>query len=194
MNNSSDWLDSITKQIDLLKNTLSEKNYKKYKLRLLLCIAERVTQFYPVCGQCQIFQQDITTLVQDIGNLTQLPDKNRQKSYFKTIDNITRHLQKQHKLVNEGYYIGIGMAIGSGIGIALGAALEKVGGGIPIGVGVGLAIGAALDAKAKREGRILCPKEAKAKAATSINFKIIAIILGLLALVGLAVLFFLRSS
>ena len=194
MNSQSDWLNSIQKQIDTLKDTLSEKHYKKYKLRLLLCIAERVTQFYPVCGQCQIFQKDITTLVQDIGNLTQLPDKNRQKSYFKTIDKVTNHLQKQHKLVNEGYYIGIGMAIGSGIGVALGAALEKVGGGIPIGVGIGLAIGAALDAKAKREGRILCPKEAKAKAANSFNFKIIAIILGLLALLGLAIFFFLRSS
>jgi len=194
MNSKSDWLNSIQKQIALLKDTLSEKDYKKYKLRLLLCIAERVTQFYPTCGQCQIFQQDISTLIQDVGNLTQLADKERQKSYLKSIDKITNHLQKQHKLVNEGYYIGIGMAIGSGIGVALGAALEKFGGGIPIGVGIGIAIGAALDAKAKREGRILCPKEAKVKAATSVNFKIIAIILGLLALVGLAVLFFLRSS
>jgi len=171
MNSKSDWLNSIKKQIDLLKGTSSEKDYKKYKLRLLLCIAERVARFYPECGQCQIFQQDISTLVQDIGNLTQLPDKDRKKSYFKTIDNITKHLQKQHKLVNEGYYIGIGMAIGSGIGVALGAALEKVGGGIPIGVGTGLAIGTALDAKAKKDDRILCLRQAKAEAATSFNFK-----------------------
>ena len=193
MNNKSDWLDSIKKQIALLKDTLSEKNYKKYKLSLLLCIAERVTQFYPICGQCQILQQDISTLTQDVGNLVQLADKERQKSYFRTIDKISKHLQKQHKLVNEGYYLGIGMAIGSGIGVALGAALEKIGGGIPIGVGIGLAIGVALDAKAKKEGRILCPKEAKV--ATSMNFKTIAIILGLLVLAGLAALLFsLRSS
>ena len=85
------------------------------------------------------------------------------------------------------------MAIGSGIGVALGAALEQIGGGIPIGIGIGLAIGAALDAKAKKEGRILCPKETKA--ATSVNFKTIAIILGLLVAAGLAaLLFFLRFS
>jgi len=191
MKNKSDWLDGIKKQIDLLRDTLSERDYKKYKLRLLLCIAERVTQFYPECGQCQIFQQDISALIQDIGNLVQLADKERQKSYFKSMDKITKHLQKQHKLVNEGYYMGIGTAIGAGIGVALGAILEQFGGGIPIGVGIGLAFGAALDAKAKKEGRILCPKETKP--ATSINFKIIAIVLGLLVLAGLAAFLFLRS-
>jgi hypothetical protein len=192
MNVRSDWLNNIQKQIDLQRDTLSEKDYKKYKLRLLLCIAERVDQFYPTCGQCQIFQQDISTIVQDIGNLTQFTDKTRQKSYFKTIDNISKHLQKQHKLVNEGYYLSIGMAIGSGIGVALGAALEKFGGGLPIGVGIGIAIGAALDAKAKKESRILCPKESKA--ASSVNFKVIAIILGLLVLAGLAAFLFFQQN
>ncbi|MFC2032305.1 hypothetical protein ACFLUS_02915 [Chloroflexota bacterium] len=191
MNNKSDWLDGIKRQITLLKDTLSEKDYKKYKLPLMLCLAERVTQFYDECGQCQILQQDISALTQDVGNLTQLADKERQKSYFKSIDKITNHLQKQHKLVNEGYYMGIGIAIGSGIGVALGVALEQIGGGIPIGVGIGLAIGAALDAKAKKEGRILCPKETKTT--TSMNFKILAIVLGLLVAAGLAAFFFFQQ-
>ncbi|MFC1955811.1 hypothetical protein ACFLWZ_04705 [Chloroflexota bacterium] len=191
MNNKSDWLDGIKKQVNMLKDTLSEKYFKKYKLYLLLCLAERVTQFYDECGQCQIFQQDLSALIEDVGNLTQLADKERQKSYFKSMDKITNHLQKQHKLVNEGYYMGIGIAMGSGIGVALGVALEQIGGGIPIGVGIGLAIGAALDAKAKKEGRILCPKEPKT--ATSINPKIIAIVLGLLLLAGLAAFLFFRQ-
>lgn len=159
MRNQSDWLNNTKGQIGLLKDTLGDKGYKKYKLPLLLCVAERVTQFYPQCGQCQIFQRDISGLIQDIVSLTQFPDKDRQKSYFNTIRRIVQHLRKQHKLVNEGYYMGIGIAIGSGLGVALGAAMRQVGGGIPIGVGIGLAIGAALDAKAKKEGRILCQKE-----------------------------------
>ena len=88
--------------------------------------------------------------------------------------------------------MGIGIAIGSGIGVVLGAVLEQFGGGLPIGIGSGLAIGAALDAKAKREGRILCPKEAKT--ATSINYKKIAIILGVMVLAGLAAYMFFRRS
>jgi hypothetical protein len=193
MSNRNDWLDDINRQIILYKDTLSEKEYKKYKLRLLLCLAERVPQFSHECGQYQMFQQDISTLVQDVGNLIHLTDKQRQKVYFKSMDKITNHLQKQHKLVNEGYYMGIGIAIGSGIGVALGAALEQFGGGIPIGVGIGLAIGAALDAKAKKEGRILCPKETASASNTNRNLKILAIILGPLVLAGLAAFFFFRQ-
>ena len=194
MNGDSDWLNNIKKKIDPLKDTLSDKDYRKFKLRIVLCIAERLTEFYPVCGECQILQQDLSTLVQDIPNLISLQDKNRQKSYFQTIDKITRHLQKQHKLVPEGYYMGIGMAIGSGIGVALGAAFEQIGGGIPIGVGIGLAIGSALDAKAKREGRILCPKETgQSITSANLNIKVIAIILGVLVLAGLAAFFIFRQ-
>ena len=143
MNGNSDWIANIKKQIDELILSLSEKEYSKYKLRLLLCIAERLDEFSPICGECQIYQQDIVTLIHDIPNLINLRDKERQKSYYRTIEKISRHLQKQHKLVPEGYYIGIGMAIGSGIGVALGAVFEQIGGGIPIGVGIGLAIGSA---------------------------------------------------
>lgn len=192
MTNKNEWLDGIKKQLNLLKDTLSERDYKKYKLRLLLCLAERVTQFFDECGKCQIFQKDISALIQDVGNLVQLSDKQRQKSYFKSMDNITNHLQKQHKLVNEEYYMAIGIAIGAGFGVALGVAFEQIGGGIPIGAGIGLAIGAALDAKAKKEGRILCPKETSTTA-SAMNFKIIAIILGLLVLAGLAAFFFFRQ-
>ena len=193
MNSRSDWFNNIQKQIDELKGTLSDKDYNKFKLRFLLCIAERLDEFSPTCGECQILQQDISVLVQDIPTLISLRDKERQKSYFRTIDKISKHLQKQHKLVPEGYYIGIGMAIGSGIGVALGAAFEQVGGGIPIGVGIGLAIGSALDAKAKKEGRILCPKEPKGST-TSLNVKVIAIVIGILVLAGLAVLLFFLQS
>jgi len=88
--------------------------------------------------------------------------------------------------------MGIGIAIGSGLRVALGAATRQVGGGIPIGVRIGLAIGAALDAKAKKEGRILCQKEPEA--ATSVNNKVIAIILGLLVLAGLAAFLFFQQK
>jgi F0F1-type ATP synthase assembly protein I len=158
MNDKSDWLDGIRRQVDLLRDTLSERDYRKFKLRLLICFAERVAEFCGECGECQVFQKDISALVQDMGNLVQLADKERQKSYFKSMDKIANHLQKQHKLVNAGYYMIIGIVIGSGIGVALGAAMDHVAFGIPIGVGIGLAIGAALDAKAMKEGRTLCPR------------------------------------
>jgi hypothetical protein len=193
MNIKYNWYDDISKQIDQLKLTLNEKDYKKYKLGMLLCLAERIAEFSPECGQCQIFQQDISTLTQDVGNTIQLADKGKRKAHLKTINDITNHLRKQHKLVTEGYYMGIGIAIGTGLGVALGAAMPNIGAGIPIGVGIGMAIGAALDAKAKKEGRVLCPSE---KATASINRTKLMIIIGLGVLVaaGLVAFMLIRRS
>jgi hypothetical protein len=129
-----------------------------------------------------MFQQDISTLVKEIGNMSQMTDKERSKSYFKSINRIVGHLQKQHKLVNEGQYLGMWMGIGTAIGVAIGAAIGIVGAGIPIGVGLGVAMGAALDAKAKKEGRIICPKE---NASSPQKSKALIIGLGVLVLGGL---------
>jgi hypothetical protein len=185
----SGWFNNISKQINELKGTLSEKDYKKYKLPMLLCVAERITQFSSECGQCQMFQQDVSNIVQEVGNLVQMGNKEKQKAYSKSMNQIIGHLQRQHKLVTEGYYIGICMVIGSGIGVAFGAVMDNAAGGIPIGVGIGLAIGATLDIKAKKEGRILCPRETTSSQRSG---KVLVIILGVLVLVGLVGFFLYR--
>lgn len=151
----SDWYNRIDREISSYKDTLSKKDYKKYKLDLLLRVAKRVDSFSPACGECQLFQQEITRLTQDLGNLVQMPNKESRKSYLKTINNIVKHLQKGHKLVTEGQNMGHWIAIGSGIGVAIGAGADNVGVGIPIGIAIGLAIGRYLDAKAKKEGKVI---------------------------------------
>jgi hypothetical protein len=188
----SDWYDDIAKRIGEIKSTLNEKDYKKYKLDLFLCVAQRVAEFSTVCTECHTFQQDITSLNRDMSNLVQIGDKEGRKAYFKSLNKVIGHLQRQHKLVTEGYYMGLGMALGSGLGVAIGAAMDNVGTGIPIGVGCGIAIGAFLDAKAKKEGRILCPRE-------SVRFSkaalVLLVVVGLLALGGiLAFVLFNRSA
>lgn len=179
MKSRDDWYDGVVKKIGELGSTLSERDYKKYKLDLLLCVAQRIGEFSNECPQCQAFRQDITALAQDAGNVVQIADRESRKAYFKAINSIIGHLQRQHKLVTEGYYIGICMAVGSGLGMALGAAMDNVGSGIPIGVGIGVAVGVALDAKAKKEGRILCPREATRSSKT------VFVLLGLLGLLVL---------
>ena len=151
----SRWYEDIAKEISQHKDWLTQKDYKKYKLDLLLRLSARVDDFSNQCGQCQLLQQDMSRLIQDLSYLIQMPNKEKRKSYFKTINNITKHLQKQHKLVNEGYYMGIGIAIGVGIGAALGAALGNPGIGPAIGIALGVAIGKYLDNKAKKEGRVI---------------------------------------
>ena len=151
----SDWYNKIVREISPYKDSLSKKDYKKYKLDLLLRVAKRVDGFSYTCGECQVFQQEITRLTQDLGNLIQIPDKEKRKSYLKAINNIIKHLRKQHKLVTAGYYLGICMSIGTGVGIAIGAALGNPGIGPAIGIALGVAVGSYLDRKAKKEGRVI---------------------------------------
>ena len=68
---------------------------------------------------------------------------------------MVKHLQKQHKLITEGQYVGIGMLVGGGVGTALGAVLENPALGTAIGTVLGLAVGTYLDRKAKKEGKII---------------------------------------
>jgi len=154
METHSRWYDDTVKAIDSYQDTLTKKEAKKYKLDFFLRIAGRVAGFSEECGRCQIFQQEITQHVQNLGNLSLLSQGTRQ-NYGRAIKNMVRHLQQDHKLITKGHYVGLGTSIGTGLGVAIGAAMGNVGSGIPIGIGIGVAIGIYLDSKAKKEGRVI---------------------------------------
>ncbi|MFC1982814.1 hypothetical protein ACFLV5_03415 [Chloroflexota bacterium] len=156
METQNEWYNRTAKAIDFQKDALSKRAYKKYKLDLLLRIAGRVDDFSSYCGECQAFKGEITGLIEELGNLVQLSDtKERRRSYNKTISGMVKHLQKTHKLVSAGQNVGIWMAIGTGIGVAIGTALDNSGVGPALGIGIGLAIGSYLDKKAKEEGKVI---------------------------------------
>jgi hypothetical protein len=149
------WHRETTEKISSYQSSLSKKEQKKYQLDLLQRVTRRVAGFYDECGECQLFQQEITAYVNELGNMVQLSDNISRKRYAKRLKQTVRHLQSQHKLVPKGYYVGIWTSIGTGIGVAIGAGMGTVGAGIPIGIGIGVAIGMMLDAKAKREDRVI---------------------------------------
>ena len=151
----SDWYNRTATEINLYQDTLNKKDSKKYKLDLLLRVADRVDDFSSYCGECQMFQQEVTTLAQDLGNLIQLPGKERRKNHIKQIDHIVKHLKKEHKLITEGYYRGMGMIMGPAIGTGIGAAFENLSIGVAAGIAIGLAIGSYLDKKAEKEGKVI---------------------------------------
>lgn len=151
----SRWHQEIAQTIHSYQDTLSKKEQKRYKLDLLERVSRRVAEFSPQCGECQLFQQEISEYVGELGNLTQTHNKARLKYYLKKLDRMVKHLQSQHKLVPQGHHVGIWMAIGTAIGVAIGAGMDNVGAGIPIGTAIGVGVGMMLDARAKKEDRVI---------------------------------------
>jgi len=149
------WHKETTEKINSYQSSLSKKEQKKYQLDLLTRVTGRVAGFYDECGECQLFQQEITAYVNELGNMIHLSDNIRRKQYGKRLKQTVRHLKDQHKLVPKGHYVGIWTSIGTGIGVAIGAGMDSVGAGIPIGIGIGVGIGMMLDARAKREDRVI---------------------------------------
>ena len=149
------WHKETIEKISTYQGSLSKKGQKRFQLDLLARVTRRVAEFHDECGECQLFQQEITAYVNDLGNMVHLDDNVRRKKYGKRLKQMVRHLQGQHKLVPKGHYVGIWTSIGTGIGVAIGAGKDSVGGGIPIGIGIGVAVGMMLDAKAKREDRVI---------------------------------------
>lgn len=72
---------------------------------------------------------------------------------------ITKLLEKNHKLVTKNYYRNLWMVLGmSAIGLPFGASIGNMGLlgiGLPIGMVIGLALGSGMDKKASKEGRQL---------------------------------------
>ncbi len=62
------------------------------------------------------FSDRYKKIAEHLGNLIQ-SSKEECKIYFRTIDNIIKHLQKNHKLILEEENLGIWIAIGVTIGI-----------------------------------------------------------------------------
>jgi hypothetical protein len=152
----SEWYGHVEKEVGRYRESLSQKDYKKYRLDMLVRVAGRVDDFSATCGECQILKQDITTLLQDLNYVSGMSAaREKRRIYLKKIDNIIKHLKKKHRLVNEGEYMGIWTAMGTAIGVAIGAGSENISIGIPIGVAIGIAVGAYLDRKAKKEDRVI---------------------------------------
>ncbi len=155
----SQWYNRIATEIGQYQITLGEKGAKQYKLDMLRRVARRVDEFSDTCGECQALKQEITSLMQELSLLVQMPGKEGFKNHIKAVNKLVEHLKKVHKLVDKGHYlgmgIGIGMVIGAGLGGALGAAMDNPGIGTAIGVALGVAIGMYLDRKARQEGRVI---------------------------------------
>ena len=156
----NNWYRGIVKEVTTYKDRLPKRDYKNYKLDLLLRIAKRVADYSPNCSECQNFQGELTKLAEDLGDLHS--SKEKRKDYFKVIDTFTKHLQKSHKLITEGKnfktWTIIGFLVGSFVlGTIFRAAGMSMGfsNGLIIGLILGGLIGIVLDTVAKKRGKVI---------------------------------------
>ena len=111
--------------------------------------------FSDLCEECRSNKEIISNLAGDIRNIIQFSDKEGSKFHLKTIDDITKHLQKKHKLVTKGQYVSLFSSIGLAVGMGAGFATDNAGIGTAIGTLVCFLIGLYLDYKAKKEDRVI---------------------------------------
>jgi len=154
LNYQNDWYKYIVNEINKYKDIFSPRQYKIYKLDLLLRISKRIQDFSPDCRKCQNIKTEINKLVEMLENIIKSSREER-RGYFDSIDNIVKHLKEKHKLISEGQNIALWLPLGICFGAPFGIIFDNIALGIPIGMVIGVAIGVSLDAKAKKEGRVI---------------------------------------
>ncbi|MFA1819702.1 hypothetical protein ACDX78_05805 [Virgibacillus oceani] len=149
-------VDKLKTILNELGKTVDEEIAKKLELEKCDRIIQKLSSFSPDCEACDQHFIDLEN------HIMQLRDKSDQlteediKQHKQIIDDISAHLQKEHKLVTKGYYLSIYISMGAGIGVVLGLLVfDNIGLGLPIGFGIGVAIGAGLDADAEKKGMVL---------------------------------------
>ncbi len=145
---------SIESRIAALNAEITLKDQKRLRLNMVVRVGGRLDSLSIGCETCIGHHPAMDRLVDSIKDVNTwgLPEW---KAYYRSLDDIIKHLKTAHQLVEEGEHLtmwtGIGVAIGAGIGAALG----QVALGAGLGVVFGVAVGGMLDALAHKQGRVI---------------------------------------
>lgn len=146
-------VEDLYKSLEEIISTVDKQVVSKLEIDKCKRIINRLSSF---STECEVCYQHFTDLEKHV---TTLKDKKSEltaddiKHHKQFVSNISSHLQKHHKLVPSGYYLGIYMSIGTSLGIVFGLVLfDNIALGLPLGIGIGVAIGSGLDADVKKKG------------------------------------------
>ena len=105
MQDHNGWFDNITKEINRQKEHFSPREYKVFKLDMLIRISKRLNDFFPDCIDCQNIKREMEIITGSLDNLVH-SSREEQKNYFNAIDNMVSHLKEKHNLISEGQNLG----------------------------------------------------------------------------------------
>lgn len=130
----------------------TEKEKKNYKIDAAVRLFEKLA-----LDQKQEWEIDFNGLIKILIE-KEMTDKQILKSFRKRYNALATEVRKKYGYVEKGYLQGNAMALGIGVGVAIGSAFITVnsafiGVGIALGVAVGLAIGSKQEQDAKTQGK-----------------------------------------
>ena len=155
METENKWCDEIAAKIDEQKEKFSEKDFKRYRLDVLVRAAKRAEALSADCEECERLKADFMRLADGVGELARTTKEAARRSHLRGVQAVMKHLAKQHKLTCEGDYTNCGLVLGMGIGLAIGASMDNIATGVSVGLCLGLVIGALWEADAKKKGRMI---------------------------------------
>jgi F0F1-type ATP synthase assembly protein I len=148
--------DKLKTMLEKLENTVDEGTSKKLELEKCHRIIQKLSSFSADCEACEQYFADWESHILQIRDRADQLREEDVTQHKQKKDNISAHLQKEHKLVTSGYYLSIYMTMGMSLGVVFGLLIfDNIGLALPIGFGIGLAIGAGLDAEAEKKGMVL---------------------------------------
>ena len=151
--NRKEKLQSLVEEI---RYDVDEKTAAKLELDKCNRIIERLASFENDCELCQEYLGKIEDQLITINEKKESLTKHDIKEHYKVTEEISSHLQKEHKLVPSGYYMGLYMSIGMSFGLLFGLLLfDNVAIGLPLGMVIGMAIGTGKDSEVKKKGSVI---------------------------------------
>lgn len=149
---SSTWSGQIIEEIEKIMRDLNQKQKKKYKLLFLERVVHRIDYFSNEgCNECEQYKAEIRRMLDVLSDGNELKGE-RLSNYRVSMKKIVKHLQKEHKLIEEGTYMTQFMVLGLLIGAAF---ISYFSWTVAIGFSLGLLIGSSLDARAKGQGKVI---------------------------------------
>lgn len=153
----------MKQHVDKIKATINELrriDNKKINTVLDLNKCERVIdKLGTLANDCQECEQQLVEFEKHYNHILEKNNQLQESDYKlhkKLIRAAYSHLQKNHKLLPDGYYLSLFISVGMSIGVMFGLTIfDNIALGLPIGMCMGIAIGSGLDADAKKNGKTI---------------------------------------
>lgn len=152
------YVEELLTMIMKLRESTSQETVKKLDLDKCERIVKKLASFSESCRECEKHLLELKThFLQLEANIDQIATEVLHLKQHKiVINDLVSHLQKEHKLVQEGTYLSLYMTMGISLSLVFGLLVfDNFALALPFGLGIGLAIGAGLDADAKKKGNTI---------------------------------------